>query len=68
LELGVHNPLAFATLLLSFPLIAEASLNVGDPAPDFSLRDQNGKTVKLSDFRGKKGVVLAFYLRASTPG
>ncbi|HYM12503.1 MAG TPA: peroxiredoxin [Bryobacterales bacterium] len=33
---------------------------VGQPAPDFTLKDQNQKEVKLSDFRGKK-VVLAFY-------
>jgi len=45
-----------------------ASLKVGDRAPDFALPDQNGKLVKLSDFRGEKSVILAFYLRASTPG
>jgi peroxiredoxin Q/BCP len=45
-----------------------ATLKVGDRAPDFALPDQNGKLVKLQDFRGKKSVVLAFYLRASTPG
>lgn len=45
-----------------------ADLKVGDRAPDFALPDQNGKVVKLSDFRGKKSVVLAFYIRASTPG
>ena len=36
-------------------------IKVGDPAPDFSLKDQDQKDVKLSDFRGKKHVVLAFY-------
>jgi len=36
-------------------------IKVGDPAPDFSLKDQDQKEVKLSDFRGKKHVVLAFY-------
>jgi len=51
------------------PLFAAgATLKVGDRAPDFSLPDQNGKVVTLGDFRGKKTVVLAFYLRASTPG
>ncbi|HUK25651.1 MAG TPA: peroxiredoxin [Terriglobales bacterium] len=34
---------------------------VGEPAPDFSLKDQSQKDVKLSDFRGKKRVVLVFY-------
>jgi len=38
-----------------------AEIKVGDPAPDFSLKDQDQKDVKLSDFRGKKHVVLAFY-------
>jgi len=36
-------------------------IKVGDPAPDFTLKDQDQKDVKLSDFRGKKHVVLAFY-------
>jgi peroxiredoxin Q/BCP len=51
------------------PLFAGAAdLKVGDRAPDFALPDQNGKLVKFADFRGKKSVVLAFYIRASTPG
>ena len=37
------------------------SLDVGLPAPDFELRDQHGQTVRLSDFRGRKAVVLVFY-------
>ena len=44
------------------------ALKVGDMAPDFSLPDQNGKIVKLSDFRGKENVVLAFYVLAFTGG
>jgi len=32
----------------------------GEPAPDFELADVNGKLVRLSDFRGKKPVVLSF--------
>lgn len=36
-------------------------IEVGDEAPDFVLKDQDQKEVKLSDFRGKKNVVLAFY-------
>ncbi|NIJ45552.1 peroxiredoxin Q/BCP [Wenyingzhuangia heitensis] len=42
-------------------------LKVGDKAPDFVAVDQNEKTVKLSDFAGKKLVVF-FYPKASTPG
>ncbi|GAB4271683.1 MAG: thioredoxin-dependent thiol peroxidase [Candidatus Promineifilaceae bacterium] len=42
-------------------------LKVGDAAPDFELMADDGKLVKLSDFRGKK-VVLFFYPKAATPG
>lgn len=42
-------------------------LNVGDIAPDFELRSHKGGTVKLSDFRGKRRVVLAFHPLAFTP-
>ena len=44
-----------------------ASPNAGDPAPDFELPDHHGNRVKLSDFRGAKNVVLAFYVLANTP-
>ena len=46
---------------MSFPAIGEA-------APDFSLQNQRGETVNLSDFKGKKTVVLYFYPKAMTPG
>ena len=39
---------------------------IGKPAPNFSLKDQNGKVVTLSDYRGKN-VVLAFFPLAWTP-
>jgi thioredoxin-dependent peroxiredoxin len=42
-------------------------LNVGQPAPDFTLKTHEGKTVCLKDFRGKK-VLLWFYPKADTPG
>ncbi|MCT1765958.1 thioredoxin-dependent thiol peroxidase [Brevibacterium casei] len=42
-------------------------LSVGDTAPDFTLVDQNGKSVSLSDFRGQR-VVVYFYPAAMTPG
>jgi cytochrome oxidase Cu insertion factor (SCO1/SenC/PrrC family) len=44
------------------------SLKVGDEAPDFEMPDQNGNKVKLSSFRGKKNVALAFYIFAFTGG
>lgn len=45
-----------------------AELKVGDHAPDFTLPDQDGTSVKLSSFQGKKNVVLAFYVLAFTGG
>ena len=59
-----------AIWLLASLLIATraAALEVGDQAPDFSLADQNGTTVKLSDLRGKSNAVIAFYVMAFTPG
>jgi len=51
--------------------IATNMPKVGDTAPDFSLKYFDGndlKDVKLSDYRGKKNVVLAFYIFAFTGG
>jgi peroxiredoxin Q/BCP len=42
-------------------------LAVGDPAPDFTLPDADGKPVSLSDYRGRR-VIVYFYPAASTPG
>jgi peroxiredoxin len=42
------------------------TVEVGDKAPDFTLKDQHGQTVTLSDFRGEKNVVLVFYPFAFT--
>ncbi len=42
-------------------------LNIGDKAPEFTLKDQNGNEVSLSDFKGKK-VILYFYPKDNTPG
>jgi cytochrome oxidase Cu insertion factor (SCO1/SenC/PrrC family) len=50
------------------PSAPQTHLKVGDRAPDFALTDTEGQTVKLSDFRGKKNVVLAFYVLAFTGG
>jgi len=43
-------------------------VNVGDPAPDFTLTSQTGEPVTLSQFRGKKNVVLYFYPKDETRG
>jgi len=43
-------------------------VRIGDKAPDFTLPSQSGETVSLSDYRGKKVVVLYFYPKDNTPG
>lgn len=48
--------------------VARLSLKVGDTAPDFTLLSDEWKTVKLSDFHGKKNVFLAVYVLAFTGG
>ena len=45
-----------------------AELKVGDLAPDFTLPGSDGKTYKLSDYRNKQAVVLAWFPKAFTPG
>lgn len=50
------------------PPPVKTHLKAGDPAPDFTLRATDGKQYKLSDFKGKKNVVLAIYVLAFTGG
>jgi peroxiredoxin Q/BCP len=50
------------------PTPPKTHLKVGNPAPDFTMRGTDAKTYKLSDFKGKKNVVLAFYVLAFTGG
>jgi peroxiredoxin Q/BCP len=59
-----------AAVLAGALLIARgaATPKVGDKAPEFEAKDQDGKTVKLSDFAGKQSVLLYFYPRDETPG
>src|SRR5215211_7477307 len=45
-----------------------AELKVGDTAPNFKLQATDGKTYKLSDFKGKKAVVIAWFPKAFTQG
>ncbi len=64
----------FALLLLMTVVVSQqpappkTHLKIGQPAPDFMLTDTEGKEVKLADFKGKKNVVLAFYVLAFTGG
>jgi len=48
--------------------IQAADLQVGDPAPNFTLKASDGKTYKLADFKGKQAVVIAWYPKAFTRG
>jgi peroxiredoxin len=65
-----------ATALTAAPLalqnekshVAKMTLKVGDAAPEFTLLSDGWKTVKLSDYRGKKNVFLAVYVLAFTGG
>jgi len=43
------------------------ALEIGKKAPDFALKDENGETVKLSQFKGRR-VVVFFYPKANTSG
>jgi peroxiredoxin Q/BCP len=66
---------AFAVLIATAPAPAQSGpkdgaglsateldrVKAGEPAPDFTLEDADGKAITLSDFRDKKSVVLVFY-------
>ena len=60
--------LSVAAMAQASPAPPSTHLKVGMAAPDFTLNDTAGKPVKLSDFKGKKNVVLAFYVLAFTGG
>ena len=49
-------------------LLGAADLKVGDAAPDFSLKGSDGKTYKLSDYKGKQAMVIAWFPKAFTGG
>ena len=57
-------------LMASFAsgILNAADLKVGNAAPDFALQGSDGKTYKLSEFRGKQAVVIAWYPKAFTGG
>lgn len=62
-------PILTMSFLSIFSLRAqEITLKPGDKAPDFSLRTDEGSTVKLSDFEGRSIIILYFYPKDKTPG
>ena len=56
------------SLTLAGKMFFGTELKPGDPAPVFSLQGSDGKTHSLSDFQGKKMVVLAWFPKAFTSG
>ncbi len=58
------------TLMAGFAagILGAADLKVGDAAPDFSLAGSDGKTYKLSSYKGKLAVVIAWFPKAFTGG
>ena len=60
--------LAAAAAIAQTPASPSSTLKVGDMAPDFTLPSTQGTPVKLSDYRGKKNVLLAFFPAAFTGG
>jgi peroxiredoxin Q/BCP len=60
--------LAIVSVLGAVAVASAAELKVGDQAPDFKLQASDGKTYQLSDFKGKKAVVVAWFPKAFTSG
>ncbi len=65
---GVALAVLFLLFQLSRANAAQGSIRVGERAPDFELPDQSGRTIRLSDYAGKRWVVLYFYPKDDTPG
>ncbi len=64
-----HGPLArlIARFLTDHPGGKSMPFRVGQFGPDFTLKSHDGRTVRLSDYKGKKNVVLVFFPLAWTP-
>ena len=58
----------FLILVLSRRIILETTLKIGDIAPEFSLTATTKEKLALSEYRGKKNIVVAFYGMDFTPG
>lgn len=64
----MFGALPFSAPAQQQPAIATTNLKAGDTAPDFTLPSDQNTMVTLSSFRGKKNVILAFYVLAFTSG
>jgi peroxiredoxin Q/BCP len=64
----LSSTLGLMLVAASAAVAPAGELAVGDKAPDFTLSASDGKTYKLSDFKGKKAVVVAWYPKAFTTG
>jgi hypothetical protein len=61
---GIHITLAWLSIVLIITPISATALQVGDQAPDFMLFSTIGESQSLSDYQGKKQVLLFFFVRA----
>jgi AhpC/TSA family len=65
---GIHVRVVIATFLISVLMVLNpmpiGALDVGDKAPDFLAFDTIGESTRLSDYQGKKNVLLFFFVRA----
>jgi peroxiredoxin Q/BCP len=65
---GVAALFGLGIILTGRAASAAEGLKVGDKAPDFTLKASDGKTYSLADFKGKKGLVIAWFPKAFTGG
>ena len=68
MTMGLVAALAVGVMAQAPAQAPAVELKAGDMAPDFTLKASDGKTYKLSDFRGKKAVVVAWFPKAFTQG
>jgi cytochrome oxidase Cu insertion factor (SCO1/SenC/PrrC family) len=65
---SIHVQMVLATLLLSVLVLSTpmslSAVNVGDKAPDFLAFDTVGESTRLSDYKGKKTILMFFFVRA----
>jgi thioredoxin-dependent peroxiredoxin len=64
----IHRALLFCGIIIGLTTSAVAAPKVGDTAPEFTAKDQTGKTWDLKDIEGKEVVLLYFYPKDDTPG